>query len=233
VILVCAATGTEAGACRGGIEDAGARGIDVLTTGVGPERAREALARRLRAGAPPGPPSLVVSSGFAGALTPGIDALSWVTASAVYRLAGGRAVPVALPRGLLRLARDATACEVVSAGCAVADDVPGLGGPAAVDMESAALAEVASRAGIAFLVLRLVTDTPSHRLAPLGRRFADVLSARSAAGRAAHGARAALTCARSPVQALAFIRESLLWRERLRAGWREHARMGLPSTPAG
>jgi hypothetical protein len=232
VILVCAATGTEAGACRGGIEDAGARGFDVLTTGVGPERSRAALARRLRAGGPPGPPSLIVSSGFAGALTAGIDALSWVTASVIHRLAGGRAVPVGLPSGLLRVARDATACEVVSADRALADDVSGLGGPAAVDMESAALAEVASEARIAFLVLRLVTDTPAHRLAPLGRRLADALSARTVAGRAVHGARAALEGARSPVQALAFVRESLVWRERLRAGWREHARRGLPSAPA-
>ena len=245
MILVCAATGTEAAACRGGIEEAGARGFEVLTTGVGPERAREALVRRLGAGVrwtsgapPPTPPtavrpSLIVSSGFAGALTAGIDSLSWVTASAIHRLAGDRAVPVALPRELLRVAEDATACEVVSADRALAGGVLGLGDLAAVDMESAALAEVAAAAGIAFLVLRLVTDTPARPLAPLGRRLADALSARSVAGRAAHGARAALDCARSPAQALSFVRESLSWRERLRAGWREHASRGVPSAAAG
>ena len=239
MILVCAATGTEAAACRGGIEEAGARGFEVLTTGVGPERAREALVRRLGAGAsgaggsPVGQPSLIVSSGFAGALTAGIDSLSWVTASAIHRLAGDRAVPVALPRELLRVAEDATACEVVSADRALAGGVLGLGGLVAVDMESAVLAEVAAAARVGFLVLRLVTDTPAHRLAPLGRRLADALSARSVAGRAVHGARAALELARSPGSAVTFVRESLIWRERLRAGWREHARRGVPSAAAG
>ncbi len=238
MILVCAATGTEAGACRRGIADAGAQGIEVLATGVGPERAKSALAMRLGTGAgrqAPSErrPSLVVSSGFAGALTAGIEPLSWITAAGLYRLVGSRAEPVALPRGLLRVAEGATACEVVSADRALAHDISGIGGrPAAVDMESAALAEVAAEAAIAFLVLRLVTDTPTRRLAPLGRRLADVLSARSVAGRAAHGARAALELARSPGGTVAFVRESLVWRDRLRVGWREHARRGVPTSPA-
>ncbi len=236
MILVCAATRTEAGACRQGISDAAASGIEVLTTGVGPERAAHALARWLAGragGAMPSPdrrPALVVSSGFAGALTPGVEPLAWVTASRVYDLVDGRAVPVALPRGLLRLAEGATACHVVSADHVLARGVTGLPSPAAVDMESAALAGIAGAAGLPFLVLRLVTDTPARPLASLGRSLAAALAAHGVAGRAAHGARAALDAARSPARALAFVRESMGWRDRLRAGWREHAGRGVPAS---
>jgi nucleoside phosphorylase len=229
VILVCAATGTEAAACRRGIADAMASGIDVLTTGVGPDRAAAALERRLLACPPEQRPALIVSSGFAGALTAGLAPLAWVTASSVHRLVDGRAVEVALPGGLLRVAEDAIACQVVSAGHAVAHGVLGVSEPAAVDMESAALAEVAASAGLPFLVLRLLTDTPAHPLATVGRALAATLAAAGPASRAAHGVRAALDAARAPAEAAAFVRDALGWRARLRAGWREHAHRGLPS----
>ena len=237
MILVCAATGTEAAACRRGIADAGAAGLEVLETGVGPARAAEALARRLPPRADGGPrspdrePALVVSTGFAGALTAGVASLAWVTASSVHRLVDGRAEEVVLPPGLLRLAQGAIPCQVVSADHALARGVPGLVDPAAVDMESAALAEVAGAAGVPFLVLRLVTDTPARPLAPLGRRLALALAAEGVADRAAHGARAALETARSPLRSAAFVRDSLGWRARLRAGWREHASRGVPLRP--
>ncbi len=237
MILVCAATSTEAAACRRGIADAAAAGIDVLTTGVGPARAAAALARRLLAGASDGTlspderPTLIVSSGFAGALTAGLAPLAWVTASSVHRLVGDRVVEVALPRGLLRVAEDAVACQVVSADHAVAHGVIGVSELAAVDMESAALAEVAATARLPFLVLRLLTDTPAHPLATVGRALAAALAATGAASQAAHGARAALDAARAPTQAAAFVRDALRWRAQLRAGWREHARRGLPAHP--
>ena len=239
MILVCAATGTEAAACRRGIADAGASGFEVLTTGVGPERAAEALTGWLRdraAGAAHGPlerPALVISSGFAGALSSGIEALAWVTASGVYRLVDGRAVPASYPGGLLRIAEGATACHVLSGDEVLGRSVPGLPDPAAVDMESAGLAEAAAAAGIPFLVLRLVTDTPGRPMAALGRSLAAVFSAPDVAGRAAQGARAALEAVRSPAHALAFVRESMGWRDRLREGWREHARRGVPCVPVG
>lgn len=221
MILVCAATRTEAGACRRGLADAVARGVEVLTTGVGPERAAAALARRL--GAPAGAPALVVSSGFAGALTAGVPPLAWVTAASVHRLVGGAAVEIAFAPGLLRAAPGVLPCQVVSAPHAVAHAVAGIAAPAAVDMESAALAEVAAGAGVPFLVLRLVTDTPERPLASLGRSLATALSADGAAATALAGARAALDAARDPARAAAFVRESLGWRARLREGWREHA----------
>ena len=237
MILVCAATGTEAAACRRGIVDAAASGIEVLTTGVGPARAAGALVRRLRAGAggltlpPDQRPALIVSSGFAGALTAGISPLSWVTASSLHRLVGNHAVEVALPRGLLRVAEDAIACRVVSADHAVAHGVSGVSEPAAVDMESAALAEIAAAAGLPFLVLRLVTDSPARPLAAVGQALAATLAASGAVSRAAHGARAALHAARAPTQAAAFVRDAMRWRAQLRAGWREHARRGVPAHP--
>jgi hypothetical protein len=256
LILVCAATGTEAAACRAGIRDAGARDFSVLTTGVGPERAAGALARWFAERSGGGAPALVVSSGFAGALTAGLDPLSWVTASSVHRLVDGRAVRVAVPPGLLRVAQDAVRCSCVSADRVLAGPVPefpapipefpagipefgesarvpelgepDFGQPAVADMESAALAEVAAAAGIPLLVLRMVTDTPTRPLSKIGHSLAMAMEARGAGARATLGTRAALDAARSPLATLRFVRSGLLWRSRLREGWREHAKRGLP-----
>lgn len=237
MILVCAATATEADACRRGIADASVAGFDVLTVGVGPARAAAALSRRLSSTSETGPasrrrPALVVSSGFAGTVSPGIAPLQWVTAATVHRLAAGRAIEIALPAGLLRVAEGAAPCNVISSDRVLTGCPRDLSHPAVADMESAALAEVAAAAGIPFAVLRLVTDTPARPLATLGRRIADVLAADDISHRALHGARAALAAARSPSDAVAFVRESLGWRDRLREGWREHARRGVPLAPA-
>lgn len=226
MILVCAATDTEAAECRRGIRAAGAAGLEVLTVGVGPERAGAALSRRL-SGAGPGP-ALVVSAGFAGALTPGIPPLSWVTASALYRLEAGRAVLVALPPGALRAAAGATACAFLGAGEVLSAGAPGTpAGPLAVDMESAALAAVAAGAGVPAMVLRLVTDAPGRPLPPLAHALAAALGAAGLPARAAHAARAAAEAARHPARAAAFLRDTALWRERLREGWRERAVRGF------
>ena len=236
MILVCAATRSEAAACRRGIADAGAAGFEVLTTGVGLARAATALRRRLRDGVAGRSsslePTLVVSSGFAGTPSAEIEQLTWITASSVHRLVDGRTQPVDVPRGLLHLAGGATVCHVVSADHVVPGDACGMPHPAAVDMESAALAEVAAAAAIPFSVLRLVTDTPARPLASLGRTLAAALAADGLAGRVAQGSRAALELARSPAGTIAFVRESLTWCERLRDGWRDHARRGVPSSPA-
>lgn len=223
MILVCAATRTEAGACRAGIRAAGAGGYEVLTTGVGPARAAAALRRRLGGGARP---ALVVSAGFAGALTDGLPPLAWVTASALFALEGGAAVPVPLPPGLLRRAAGAVACDVLTAG-AVAGAAAGLGPRAAADMESAALGAAAAGAGIPFAVLRLVTDTPARPLAPLGRLFADALAAPDLAARVRGGARVARELALAPLRSADFVRESLGWTAALRDGWRARAAGGI------
>jgi hypothetical protein len=217
VILVCAATRIEASACRDGLADAGARAA-VLRTGVGPARAAAALTARLRT-APL--PTLVVSSGFAGALSPGIPLHAVVTASGLHRLGAEGAVPVPLPVGGLRPLAGALPCQFATTDGVWAAVAPGLPAPAAVDMESAALAETAAAAGVPVAVLRVISDTPAAPLPP----FAAALGAALVAGpnlaglRAAGGALAAAT--RRPVAAVAFARSSLAAARALRAAWRE------------
>jgi adenosylhomocysteine nucleosidase len=226
VILVCAATRTEAACCRAGIADARAAGFEVLATGVGPERAASSLRRRLGRGA-----ALVVSSGFGGALTDAIPPLSWITASALDRVVDGRLVPGALGRGALRAAAGIPTCRVVTADRVAAGDLGLFAEPAAVDMESAALAEVSAAAGIPFVVLRLITDSPSRPYPEFVKGLAAVLGAGALPERAVQGARALLGAARSPVDTLAFLRNTTAWRHHLRSGWREHAARGLPTEP--
>jgi nucleoside phosphorylase len=226
VILVCAATRTEADCCRAGIADARAAGFDVLATGVGPERAASSLRRRLERGA-----TLVVSSGFAGALTDALPPLSWITASALDRVVDGRLVAAALGRRGLRTATGIPACRVVTADRVAAGDLDPLGDHAAVDMESAALAEVSAAAGIPFVVLRLITDSPSRPYPEFVKELAAVLGAGALPERAAHGARALLGAARSPSHTVAFLRDTTVWRQHLRSGWRDHAARGLPTSP--
>ena len=218
--LVCAATGAEARACRRGLADAGADDAEVLQTGVGLARAAEALARRLRRSPRP---SLVVSSGFAGALTPDVPLHAWVTAEEVLRLSGGAARPVMLAPGLLRVAVGARPCRVVSGEALLRGAPATVAAPVAGDMESAALAEVAAGAGVPFLVLRLVTDTPAAPMHPLGRIATDLLASDGGVDRARHAARAAAQALSSPRGAAAFVRASAGWCALLRDGWRTRA----------
>jgi nucleoside phosphorylase len=226
VILVCAATGTEAAACRAGIADAGAAGYEVLTTGVGPERAAAALRRRLASAGTS--PSLVVSSGFAGALTEGVDPLAWVTASALYQRTGDGALAAVDGVGL-RVVPDALACAFVtsraveSGGSGAALRGACLPPPCCVDMESAALARVCSSRAVAFAVLRLVTDAPAKPLAAVASPLAAALAADGIAARVRHALRAAGTAVREPRAAAGFLRDTAVWRERLRGGWRDRA----------
>jgi putative membrane protein len=225
-IVVCAATGAEAAACRDGIADAGVEGIEVLRTGVGLERAGGALRARLASGPRP---TLVVSSGFAGALTPGLEVGDFVTAGEVLELAAGRAVPVPLRPGVLRLAPASTRAAVVSSD-AVLQLAFLVTAPAAADMESAALARVASAEGIPFAVYRLVTDGPDAPLPALARSAAAAMAAPRAG---AHLARVAWDVLRAPREAAALVRDALGWSRRLRGGWRDHAReLAAPLPPA-
>lgn len=218
MILVCAATRVEAAACRRGLADAGARGVEVLRTGVGPARAAAALSARLRHGALP---SLIVSSGFAGALTGGIPLHALVTAAGLHRLGPDGAVPVPLPPGALRIATGAMPCQIATADTMRLGGAPPLAGPAAVDMESVALANTAVSAGVQVEVLRVVTDTPAHPFPPFVSALATALSAGPASARLAAALRAGAGAARRPVQAVAFARSSLAAARALRAAWRE------------
>ncbi|HET7755031.1 MAG TPA: carotenoid biosynthesis protein, partial [Anaeromyxobacteraceae bacterium] len=172
-IVVCAATGTEAAACLEGIADSGVEGVEVLRTGVGPERAARALRERLAAEPRP---TLVVSSGFAGALTPGLERGSFVTADAVIELVDGRSSAVAIPPGGLRTAPASAPVSVVSASTVLQSAPAGSGGAAAADMESAALARIAAGANVPFAVFRVVSDTPAAPLPELARSAAAALA---------------------------------------------------------
>jgi hypothetical protein len=224
LILVCAATGAEARACARGA--ASGEGVEVLRTGVGPVRSGRALAARLGLGPRP---ALVVSSGFAGALTEGLELLAWVTASEVLRLEGVRVVPVELPSRLLRVVPGARPCPFVSASEVRAPGAarPDLDGPAAVDMESAALAQVAGAAGIPFAVLRLVTDSPAAPLPEIGRIAAATLASLAPGERLRHGSRLAAGALADPRGALGFARASLGWCTRLREGWAGFSSSGM------
>ncbi|HSD22154.1 MAG TPA: carotenoid biosynthesis protein [Anaeromyxobacter sp.] len=218
-VLVCAATFAEAAACRRGIAAAGASGLEVLLTGVGPDRAAARLYARLARGPRP---ALVVSSGFAGALTPGLEIGALVTARALHSLEEDRAVEVALAPGILRLAPGARTVELVSATHVPAAEPSGLPAPAAVDMESAALALACAGSGVPFTVLRVVTDTPAAPLPSLARSIAAALAARGLA-RSAPVARTVALAVGRPVRTATFVRASLGWCRRLREAWREAA----------
>ncbi|HTP26600.1 MAG TPA: hypothetical protein VMK12_13230, partial [Anaeromyxobacteraceae bacterium] len=197
--------------------------FEVLTTGVGPPRAVEALRERLGQGPRP---ELVISSGFAGALTEGVELHAFVTASAVRWLVEGRSSPLRLPC-TPRSVRGALPCQVFSCGKVVLGGaLSGFSGPAAVDMESAALAEVAAGAAIPFAVLRLVTDTPASPISPLAIHAARALSERGVR-RAGGTARLVLEAARDPARAFSFVRASRNWCALLRRGWRTYAAQAL------
>lgn len=226
-VLVCAATRMEHDACERGIAEARrSRESDheMLLTGVGPLRAGQALAERLSRGSLP---ELVVSSGFAGALTPSLALSSWITATRLYEWVDGalvRAEGVGSVEPLPRL----VGCEVVSSAALVesgALEQPGAGA-IAVDMESVALAREAARRDVRFAVARLVSDTPARPLpaflAPLTAALAGD-TATTAAVRvalAARGVRAAVTDPRAVARLLV---DSRAWGRALEQGWRELA----------
>jgi adenosylhomocysteine nucleosidase len=210
VILICAATRTEATACPGG------PGLEVLRTGVGPERAAAALRRRLARGVRP---ALVVSSGFAGALPGPLPLHGCITATELLRLEAGRVVPVALAPGALRVLPGAARCAVLSA-VAVTRAAPPCPSATAVDMESAALAEVAAGAGIPFAVLRVISDTAA---APFPAFVADLAAAMASGApgeRLRAATRAVAAGVRSPGAVLSLVRSSLASRRALAAAWR-------------
>lgn len=212
-VVVCAATGAEHEAVAAGIADAGAAGsLEVLLTGVGPAHAKRALSEHLDRGGPR--VDLVVSTGFAGARDRSLARMSWVTATKVRGVDG-----VTLREAPSPAAR----CEIVSSAELV--DVRSESAGVAVDMESAALAEVAARHSVPFMVLRLVSDTPDAPLPNFLTPFAASMAADDARSKlklAARGLRAALV---DPKGVVTVVKEGREWTRALREGWSRFAKL--------
>ena len=142
----------------------GAPGVRVVRTGVGPVRSRRA-AERLRND----PAGLLVVAGLCGAVDPRLEVGDVVVASEL-RCLGAPPRPVETERMCRALEMQGVRAQV---GCILSVDhvVRGLEreslfaeGAAAVDMESAWLAEAA--AGRPLGVVRVVLDTPAAELHP-------------------------------------------------------------------
>jgi nucleoside phosphorylase len=218
-ILVCAATRAEHDACSRGIRSSAHDGYEMLLTGVGPVRAGRTLAARLSRGARP---DLVVSSGFAGALSPTLALASWITAVRVHEWTGTRRVPVEVH--LVEGPADLERCEVLSSSGLVSSDVPvadaSASAPIVVDMESASLARESSRRGLPFSVLRLISDTPSHPLPSFLSPFASAMAATTTSSRVAHAARGLRSALSRPGDVLHLLQDAPTWLRELEAGWR-------------
>jgi len=237
---IFAATRAEASACRRGIRRGAGPGRDelrVVRTGMGTRASARAF-ERLRSRATP---SLAVSTGFAHATDPRVEIGSWFRARAIHRASDRPGVPArrieTREPDLGRALRAVPAAELVTVDrLHRSGPLPELRRDAAttgnerplvllVDMETAALAEIASREEIPFLALRLVTDTPRRPLPPLLDAWTS-----AATYPATVRARALLTMyafretLRHPGDTARLVREGRAWCRRLREGWEGFAR---------
>lgn len=232
-VLVCAATRAERDACRRGILAAAAGGAaggragggatthELLLTGVGPRRAARSLAARLARGSLP---DVVVSSGFAGALSPGLALSSLITGARVSEWDGVARVPV--DAGVLVCAPGLVRCDVVSSSTLVVSAEDALDGGSALavaDMESAALGREAARRGVPFAIVRVISDTPAHPLPAFMSPFAAAMAAEGTASRLASAGRGLRAAVAHPLAVVRLVQESARWLRALEDGWRSLA----------
>ena len=143
-----------------------ARGLDKIRThitGVGCKRARAALEQILSVSPSP---SLVISAGFCGALQPSLKVGEIVVASEIVDQAGH-----VWPVGGIRqqINQPPNRFLTVNHLIATAAEKQRLGEyhkAVAVDMESAAIAEVCASRGVQFLAVRAVSDAADTELSP-------------------------------------------------------------------
>lgn len=130
--------------------------VSVLHTGVGETATRPALAEFLRAHTP----SVIVSSGFAGALTDKLPPGDLLLADNFSDARLAAAARMALRAFRVNTGRLSTASAIVHSkedriGQAAAD------GAAAVDMETQFIAEICSSHGLPLLSIRVISDSPA------------------------------------------------------------------------
>ncbi len=223
-ILVCGATRTEAEACRQGVKQAKLEGFfEILTTGIGPAEAAEALKKRLKSGAQP---ELIISSGFAGSWSLTLDTGTWLTATSVSNELKDSILGLTPIRG----AREAHLISVPEIFETAPKDLSqGIAGlpkelPIAVDMETFSLALIAQSAGVDFRVLRYVTDSPQHPLPAFVRHFTDVAVRRELSQRMGSLLRGSRALISDPAQVASFVKHGVRWRSELVQGWAKFAR---------
>lgn len=137
--------------------------VEVIISGVGPRAAREALVERL---AQAEAPVRVIAAGFAGALSDALPVTALYQPLQVMDEAGNAYIPQPLLELVPVRGRLLTTNRLV--GCAVEKLTLGrLHRAIAVDMESAALAQVCQENNIAFSCLRVISDARARTLEPV------------------------------------------------------------------
>lgn len=217
-ILICAASGIETKACRIGLQAAGiSKPFKILKTGIGLEKAEKSLNQYLNQG---NNPDLIISTGFAGAVTRDLPLYSWVIAEQVFSSKG----ETTNLNPLIDIP-DASRSSIVS--------LPHLYSPnksgqlpqslpdqrLAVDMETAALTKIAGHHKIPILALRLITDTPEEPLSQLMYRIEEGYQAK---GRLRVG-RVVLDILRDIPEAGEMYREIKTCAKLLSEGWGKYA----------
>jgi nucleoside phosphorylase len=232
-VLVCAATRAELRACERGIAASeAAADFATLQTGVGPVHAARSLEACLRHEPRP---ALVVSSGFAGALSGRLAVGDWVTAHSLTSVDGAAHAVVEVT--LREATAPAVAVSLVSSSQVVAGvstlPVPARGAEA-VDMESATLGRIAGRLGIPLMVLRVVSDTPSRPLPPFVGAFGGAMAATDRAATAHHVARGLRQALGDPFGVARLLSDGSNLTRVLTQGWKGFARIvasaGQPGT---
>ena len=156
-------------------------GVEIVlgVAGVGPQRSE----RIAREGIERFQPTLLISAGTCGALQSELELGDWVLAGATVDLARDRSArgsfssPAALEPIAARLGAEARALRrglvaTVSGRpvqeAADKEAIVAQHGAIAVDMESAGIARAAEAAGLPWLIVRVVVDTPAAPLPDLG-----------------------------------------------------------------